>query len=499
MRALREGPSAPMVPLRSAVARAAGWTLGINVGSRLLSLLRVAVLARLLAPDDFGAFSITLATLAAFEALTQSGFASALVQRPGAIASYLDTVWTIQILRGIVLGLFLYLLAPALALFFNEPRVTLALRLLAVVPVIQGFENSGIVLLQRKLQFDRQFVMSMGQIAADFLVSVIAAVSIGGVLALICGFAAGRLVSVTLSYVVSPYRPSFRLNRQHALELHRFGRWVTLNNLLQFVLLRLDNVVVGKILGAVALGAYDLAYRVSEVLTRSATSMISSVTFPAYSRVQSDQARLKRGYMSALELSASVGVPVAIALSLSAPAVIQLLLGDRWQSASPALAFLSLAGGIRSVTATAGPLFLAVGRPSLDFRMNVFRACGMYALMIPLLRAWGLKGAGIAVLVGTLLAVPPFLYYVRDAIGIRAIDFATAVTPALYLSGSVLTAWYLCRMVSSVNSSWSLIGVPACMGVAYLLCGLLLWILMERGPVRAALLLLQKKQGRDSF
>lgn len=125
--------NAAELSLKSRVIKSGGWVFGGKVAGQGLSLLRMIILARLLAPRDFGLFGIVMLALATMRTFTNTGFDQALIQRQDETEGHLDTAWTIQILRGFVLAGAVFLAAPLLASFFNEPLATPMLRVVCLV------------------------------------------------------------------------------------------------------------------------------------------------------------------------------------------------------------------------------------------------------------------------------------------------------------------------------------------------------------------------------
>ena len=138
--------------LSQRVVHAGLWSFAIRITMRLMAFSRTVILARLLAPDDFGLMGIALLMLSLLTIFTQTGFDSALVQRKGDIQPYLDTAWTVRLVRGALLALLLVLAAPLLASFFNAPAATQIIRVMAISAFLSGLVNIGVVYFEKELQ-----------------------------------------------------------------------------------------------------------------------------------------------------------------------------------------------------------------------------------------------------------------------------------------------------------------------------------------------------------
>jgi len=158
------------------VVRGGFWVFALRILDQLFKLVRTIVLARLLAPKDFGLFGIALLAMSALETFSQTGFQQALIQTKRDIRPYLDTAWTVQAIRGTVLALILFGIAPYVAAFFGEPAAVSLLRVLGLSILFQGFANIGVVYFQKELEFHKQFAYQLSGTPVDLVVAITAAV-----------------------------------------------------------------------------------------------------------------------------------------------------------------------------------------------------------------------------------------------------------------------------------------------------------------------------------
>jgi O-antigen/teichoic acid export membrane protein len=466
------------------VVRAGAWNLGLNVSTGILSLVRIVVLARLLTPRDFGIFSIALVAVAAFDAFTQTGFESALIQKKSEVMDYLDTVWVVQVIRAVFIALALFLLAHPAASWFGESAASPMLQLVALAPLLKGFENVGTVLLPRELEFDKQFRLSISESITDIAVSIGAALIWRDALALITGLVAGRAVRVLVSYLIHDYRPRLRFEITKFRDLQRFGRWVFLNNVIFFFAVRGDKAVVGKLLGPILLGAYEIAWRVSEVVTRSISNVVAEVVFPTYAKIQDQPDRLHNAYLAVLESVAPIVIPAGMVLAVIARPLVTVMLGPTWAPISEILPLLAWSGVIRSIAGTGGSLYMAVGKPYRDFTMNFVRVVVTFGLMVPLVDRGGLVGAAQAIFIGTLAVVPPFIYWVRAITGVTTRRLLVALAPACGLAVVVALPVWLLPPIIGDGALVGTLGVALCMAGAYAAFSVLLWKIAAAGPLQ---------------
>lgn len=398
-----QGILSPGRTLTQRVVRGGLWVFGFQVVARLLSLLRTVVLARVLAPSDFGLFGIALLVLSVLETSTETGFQAALIQKEVSIKRYLDTAWTVQVLRGALLSLVVFGIAPYVALFFAEPVATRLLRVLALSVLFRGFTNIGVVYFAKELEFNKHFVFQLLGTLADLSVTTLAALVLRNVWALILGRFAGSLTRLLVSYVLHPYRPRLQWDVGKARELYSFGRWMFASAVLVFLLTQGDDVFVGKLLGAAALGLYQMAYTISNLPSTELTSVLNRVTFPAFSKVQSNPTRLRRLFLRSFSIAAAVAIPIAGEIFVLAEELTWVLLGPQWMPMVPTMQVLAVWGCIRALGGSTSPLLQALGRPHLITLFHLIMVVLLIISIYPLTMQWGILGTGLAVAVGNFI------------------------------------------------------------------------------------------------
>ncbi len=394
------------LPLKQKAIRGGFWVFVARIVSRAFSFLRLIILVRLLAPEDFGLMGIALLSLATLETFSETGFNQALIQKQKVGKRDLDTAWTISLIRGCVLFLILFLAAPFLAIFFNSPQSGLVVRLIAFGLLFNGLINSGIVFFQKEIDFKKQFFYQLSGDLTDFIVAVSLALLWRNVWALVLGFLAGTLVRMAFSYFIHPYRPRWRWDFQKTKMLFQFGKWIFLANLIIFFLTQGDDAFVGKFLGVAALGFYQVAYRFSNLPATEITHVVSRVTFPTYSKLQKDLSQLREAYLNTLSLVSFIALPLAIGLFVLAPEVVKILLGDKWLPIVPVLRILSLFGIIRAITGVGGSVILAVGKPQLIAYVTSIQLAMMIGLIYPFSMRWNIAGVSLVVFLVSLISLP---------------------------------------------------------------------------------------------
>jgi O-antigen/teichoic acid export membrane protein len=286
----------PGLSLSQRAVRGGIWVFSLRIVQLLFNLGRLIILARILAPHDFGLMGIALLTMATLETFSQTGFQAALIQKKEDIRSHLDAAWTVLILRGFILFTILYLVAPYAAVFFNAPEAKPIIQVIAFSILLQAFTNIGVIYFQKELEFNKEFKYQFAGTLTDFIVAVSAVLILRNVWALVFGLLAGNAARCFVSYLIHPYRPHLSFDLGKAKELFGFGKWILGSSILFFLIMQGDDIFVGKFLGATMLGFYQLAYRISNMPATEITHVISQVTFPAYSKLQDNIPKLREAY-----------------------------------------------------------------------------------------------------------------------------------------------------------------------------------------------------------
>lgn len=394
--------------LSKKVVRGGVWLFTLRITNRGLGFIRTIILARLLAPGDFGILGIAMLAASTLDAFSQTGFQSALIQKKDDVRDYLDVAWTTLAIRGVFLFSVLFVTAPLIAKFFNSTQAELVIMVIAVNMLITGFGNIGIVFFQKELEFNKQFTYEFSATIVDLIVSISLAFILRNVWALVWGGMAKNITRFFLSYILHSYRPRIRFDKDKFRDLFGFGIWISGSTILIFLITQGDDVFVGKMLGVTALGFYQMAYLLSNLPSTEIADVISRVTFPAYSRLQDDLTKLREAYLKVLQVTAYISIPLAGGILILSHEFTQIFLGEKWLPMVPAMQILALAGLIGSISATTRPIFHGIGKPKVDMIWQIIRLLVLVAVIYPLTIRWGISGAAVAVLISTFVSAIGF-------------------------------------------------------------------------------------------
>ncbi len=387
------------------------WIGVLRVVSRILVTGRLAILARIFAPSEFGAFAIATLVLAFFEVVTETGINVYLVQEKKHISKYLNEAWLVSMIRGTVIGLLIFLSAKPVSEFFNSPNAYELILLTAVIPFIKGFINPSIVLFQKDLKFHSEFVFRSIILLFESIAMVAIALVTKSVSSMIWGFVFSALVEVALSFMYVKPWPSFTFRYVTVKDIFTRGKWVTLFGIFAYLAKEGDNAVVGKIIDLTALGIYQMGYKISTLVITEITEVASKVTFPIFVRVSDDPRRLFAAYFKSTGVIVVATLCIGIPLILFTKPIVLIALGGKWLGAVPVIKILTVYGIIRAISGYAATLFLAVQKQNFAAFMTIARFLGLAIVVVPLTYRYGIIGTGYSALVSVAVELPVVLYF----------------------------------------------------------------------------------------
>jgi lipopolysaccharide exporter len=457
------------------MAKGALWTVLMRFTVRSIGAISMVVLARLLLPADFGLVVLATMVVGFVELASEFSFATYLIRSQDIDRSYYDTAWTLSVLRGALIAVVLVVSASAAADFFKEPKLQNVLYLLALVSLVDGLDNIGIVDFQKSMNFGRDFRFTVQTKLVSFAITLVLAVLLRNYWALVIGTVGGRCAALAFSYAMHPYRP--RISFARSGTILRFSKWVLARNLLNFGQRQAYAFVIGKILNPPSVGLYSLAREISAMATSELVIPVQRVMLPGLSTLEREPVAMRRTFLDALGLIVMLALPLGVGIGLVADPLVRVAMGRNWVEAIPVLQILAIAGVARVFTANSDAQFFALNLPHLTTVLAGFGAVVGIASMLWGAANWGLTGAAWAASGTALLQLLLTYAMVWRVIGIspRAVGgiIWRAVAACAAMSAAVLTL--LDRWPRSDATSWLFAElVCACVLGAFTYAGILL-------------------------
>lgn len=388
------------------------WMSASRIITRVLAFAKIAILARLLTPSQFGLFGIASLMLALLETLTETGINVLLIQSKKDLSEYIDSAWVVSIIRGIVLGVCIILLSPFISTFFHNRESVGMLILMSAVPIVRGFINPAEVIFQKELTFKSEFWFRTPLFLFDAVIAIITAMITHSPYSLVWGLLGGAVLEVVLSFTVIKLKPRFLVKKEYFNELFQKGKWVTAYTVFNYIAENGDNIVVGRLLGTYSLGLYQMAFKISTLPISEVSDVANKVVFPVFTKISDDRKRLVLAFTKSVFVIAVVAIVVGLVIFLFPKQIILILLGEKWLSIEQILKVLAIYGVIRATIAGPGSaLFLSLEKQNYVTTMTFIRLFGLMITIYPFVRLYGAIGAGYSALISVLVEVPVVLYF----------------------------------------------------------------------------------------
>lgn len=407
------------------ITRGSAWTLATRWLSNLIGFISTIVLARILLPNDFGLVAIAAAYVAIIEGVSDFNVSHALIQSRSDERDLYDTAWTLAVLRGVISSAVMVTTAGLAAGFMGDARLETLIYVLALAPFLRGFVNPRFIDFEKKLIFSKQAYIVFSQRIVAFVAIVAIALIYQTYWALIVGTLIAALVQLILSYTFIPYRPNIQFSR--TWEILSFSGWMSLARILATLTTRMDNFVVGRILGISQAGLYFMAREVGHLPTEKLTAPLNRVLFPAFSEISENKNRLRKAAIEALAVMASIGLSASVGFAFVADNIVPLVLGPNWVAIISLLQALVPIFGLMAIFSISQPVAMSVGAT-----LHIFWNAVIYSLIrIPLFIAgvyfWGMAGLVWALLITTLFYCALQHQLLRKTVEIRMGEIISSI------------------------------------------------------------------------
>lgn len=437
------------------------------------------VLARLVLPEDFGLVVMAMVITQLASLIGDLGFGPALVQKKTITPKHVSTAMVITLVTGMLLWGVVALGSSVIASVYEEPRLGPVVAVLGAMFLLRGISGVPRDLLRRNMRFDLVAIASIISVTVGGAAGIALAIGGAGVWALV----AMTLVENAVSMLVIPvlaarklgWRPSFEFDPDAFATMWRFSASVSGTRLAHYGVSNIDNFVVGKVLGASALGIYNLAYRLMLFPILKVAEVVANVSTPAFAKLQDELRRLSDAYRKAVSRVCLVCFPVSVGTAVTAPALVPAVFGDNWLAAVPVVQVLALNGVRLAVARMSGVVYEATGRPHWDlFMMTATFFSYLIGFVIGV--NWDVIGVAWAFTIVGYLILPVDMWLVHKVLEARVWLTVRAVIPVVVCTALMAAAAQsVMTYMPSSSADWltALVAVGASAAV-YLLASLLL-------------------------
>jgi polysaccharide transporter, PST family len=432
--------------LHSRVARGIAWKVFSQVVLQASKVVVALVLARLLSPHEFGLAGMVLVFSTLVFVFADVALGSALVQRRTLSELDRSTVFWTSAAAGLAFTVVGVAASWPLAAFFGEPAVQPLLAALSLSFLVTALGTTQKALLTRELDFRRLELRLIGATFAGGIVGVAAAANGAGAWAIIGQQITIAVGSTALLWVASRWRPRLMFSLANLRSLAGFSAGVFGTRLLFYANRNADNLLIGRFLGASALGVYALAYNLMLMPMDRLAGPVQEVLFPAFSKLQDQPRRMAAAWLRVNRAIAAVSLPSMLGLIIVAPEFVTVALGEKWEPAIPVLQILAWAGLLQSLQRLNSSVLQARGRAGTLFGFALLAATANFAGFAVGLE-WGIVGVAAAYAVTNTLLQPLYTVLTARSVGITLAECLRSLAGVIQATAAMGAAVLLAKLL----------------------------------------------------
>ncbi|TMV47496.1 MOP flippase family protein [Paenibacillus mesophilus] len=453
--------------LKAAAIQGVKWTALSSILIIGLQFVQISVVSKLLGPASFGLMGMVMVVIGFAQAFSDMGLSSAIIQRKDLTREQLSSLYWLNLISGFAVFMIVLSIRPIIISFYRSPELNELLIWASFIFLITPLGQQFQMLFQKELRFNLISKVTIAAAIAGTTVTIAAAYSGYGALSLVWG----QLVNSSVASVSfaclgwRTWRPKAIFAFRHIKGFIGFGLYRTGEYTVTYFNNNLDNIIIGRLLGAEALGYYTIAYNLVIIPLAKINPIINRVAFPVFSQVQDDTERLKRGYFQTLRAIGLINFPIYLGMAVVSPTLVMVLFGEGWTSSILILQVLCGVGMLRCIANPAGSLVLAKGRAELSFKYNLAKT----VIQIPCiwLGAWtaGLVGAAVSfLLLKIVYFFVNYLVVIRGMLGPCFRSFVSCFTAAFAMSTVMAGMTWLTGSYLPVHSNVLMLGVQVTVG-----------------------------------
>ncbi len=429
-------------------SRAFRWSFLNTIASRLGPLVIGIALARVLGPEQFGVFAIATVTLMAVLAFNELGVSLAIIRWRDNPATTAPTINTIATLSSLALTAMVMIAAPWISTTLGDVKATPVVQVMAISILVNGLVATPAAILQREFMQKQRTIADQVNTWLGAGLSLVLALLGWGAMSLAIGRLVASLVFAAMLWRWSPVPYRFGWDKHIVGKLFRFGTPLALSSIVLFASGYADQMIVGSVLGAQALGFYVLAFNLASWPVSVFSQPLRAVAPAAFSALKHDPPRMSRNFSRVLALLSCVAVPVCLAVSGAAEPIVSFVYGSAWHASADVLLWLAAFAALKIWFELAYDYLVVIGKSG---SVLLIQACS-FAVGLPIMllavHPFGEAGVAAAQFFVALVVVLPFYAIILHRSGVRAGDSARAVAIPV-LAGLVVwpVSWAFARFI----------------------------------------------------
>lgn len=428
--------------LKEQTTKSVIWSAVERFSVQGIQLLLTIIIARVLMPSDYGLVAMLSIFMAIAQTFIDSGFSNALVQKKGRTDTDYSTVFYFNIVVSCIVYMLMYLGAPYIAEFYNEPKLDIITKILGLVIIINSFGIVQQAKLTVELNFRKQAQASLSAVIVSGITSVSMAYSGFGVWALVWQSIIYNIVRIILMWYYAKWKPMLVFSKASFKTLFNFGSKLLGSSILHTIYVNLYTLIIGKFFAADICGLYNQAYKLSTFPSNNIASIIVRAVYPIQCNIQNDEEQFRDLFLKYIRISCYFIFPVMILLCVLAQPFVIVFLKSQWIPAVPLLQILCIAFMWDPVMKINGSTLTAKGHSEYFFHAEIYKKAVAFIILLVTIpfgitvMCWGLVLYAFADM---------FIIsrYINKVINVRPIEQLKAILPVVLLSLSMYIIVYV--------------------------------------------------------
>lgn len=380
------------------------WRFAERCGYQLVTFLVAIVLARILAPDDYGTIALITVFVTIMQVFVDSGLGAALIQKKDADDADFSSVFYFNVVICSLLYLVMFIAAPYIAAFYNNAALTSIIRVLSLKLVVSGLKNVQQAFVSRNMLFKRFFFATLGGTLCSAVIGIALAYNGFGVWALVCQQLTNEFIGTVILWLTVKWRPKVLFSWQRLQGLLSFGWKLLTSALLDTTYNNLRNLIIGKLYSPADLAFYNQGQQFPNVIVSNINASIDSVLLPTMSKVQDDHVRVKDMTRRAIKTSTYIMAPLMMGLAFCAEPIVKLVLTDKWLFCVPYLRIFCITYMFYPIHTANLNAINAMGRSDLFLKLEIVKKIMGLTLLFSTMW-YGVMVMAYSLLVSTVLSM----------------------------------------------------------------------------------------------
>ena len=344
------------------------------------------VLARLLAPDDFGLIALVMAVIAIANVFVQSGLGTALIQKKDADGTDFSSVFYASLLLATVVYAIIFFTAPLIADFYEKPALIPVIRVLTLSLFIGVFNSIQYAYVARRMMFKKLFFRSIGSMIPSSIIGIAMAFTGFGVWALVAQQLSNTFLSVLIMWFVVPWRPQLIFSFERLKKLFSFGWKLLFSSVIDTVYSQIQSFIIGKMFSPASLAFYDRGSHFPYIVVNNINNSIQAVMLPSLSAYQDDKPQVKKMVRRAIVTSSFLIIPMMAGLAAAAEPIVKILLGDKWLPCVPFVQIFCFIYAFYPIHTSNLSAINAMGRSDIFLKLEIIKKIfGLSILVVSIL------------------------------------------------------------------------------------------------------------------